>query len=287
METNKLADRIRESRVQAGLTQERLAALLETASGTVSRWERGESEPRGSTLQALANQLHVSPNWLRTGKGTREPQRPVELTTIPEDRDKKTFNHLITEQNLVISSGACNLLGIKYADSWIEGSKVVGFLPESILFVNTNKNPLDEDKDGDQWLIYGENGIEDCQWSYDEQFEEGYLSRDDGNGFYSDPVQLNKREIQAITFLGRLTKVCSAESLKKAMETEFELPPARGHASWWPEKGRKNLSAVQQLALDVITGEVVELNDSEIRSFVSLSKDLIKQIKAASLNQHD
>ena len=47
-------ERIKEARKQAGLTQQELADKLEISSVAVSRWERGERNPKLETLKKIA-----------------------------------------------------------------------------------------------------------------------------------------------------------------------------------------------------------------------------------------
>ena len=57
---NKLAENIRSCRKNLGLTQEQLAERLGITLGTVSKWERGSSEPDLGYLMDLAELFHVS-----------------------------------------------------------------------------------------------------------------------------------------------------------------------------------------------------------------------------------
>ena len=57
---NKLAENIRSCRKNLGLTQEQLAERLGITLGTVSKWERGSSEPDLGFLMELAGLFHVS-----------------------------------------------------------------------------------------------------------------------------------------------------------------------------------------------------------------------------------
>jgi transcriptional regulator with XRE-family HTH domain len=57
---NQLAKNIREHRKRLGLTQELLAERLGITLGTVSKWERGESEPDLGFIMDLAELFHVS-----------------------------------------------------------------------------------------------------------------------------------------------------------------------------------------------------------------------------------
>ena len=57
---NHLAENIREHRKRLGLTQEQLAERLGITLGTVSKWERGGSEPDLGFVMDLAELFHVS-----------------------------------------------------------------------------------------------------------------------------------------------------------------------------------------------------------------------------------
>ena len=57
---NQLAENIRDHRKRLGLTQELLAERLGITLGTVSKWERGDSEPDLGFIMDLAELVHVS-----------------------------------------------------------------------------------------------------------------------------------------------------------------------------------------------------------------------------------
>lgn len=59
-----LGERIKQARIQAGLTQEQLAELLNLSRGTVARYELGEIEPKLQNLAAIARVLQVSSDYL-------------------------------------------------------------------------------------------------------------------------------------------------------------------------------------------------------------------------------
>ena len=66
-----LPDRLRYLRVLRGMTQFDLAMRLPVpiSEMTVSRWERGETEPRPTRLAHLAAALQTTVPWLAEGKG--------------------------------------------------------------------------------------------------------------------------------------------------------------------------------------------------------------------------
>ncbi len=60
----RFADNLRRQRVRRGLSQERLATLAQIHRTEVSLVERGEREPRLSTIVRLARALDVPPSAL-------------------------------------------------------------------------------------------------------------------------------------------------------------------------------------------------------------------------------
>ena len=63
-----LADRIKQVRHTAGLTQAELAEALGVSQPTVNRWETGETEPARTTLEQLAEVTGTTPEWLAFGR---------------------------------------------------------------------------------------------------------------------------------------------------------------------------------------------------------------------------
>lgn len=68
--------RIRERRVYLVMSQEELADRIGTSQKQISRYERGENDPTGEVLIALARALNTSADWL-LGLAD-QPERPVE-----------------------------------------------------------------------------------------------------------------------------------------------------------------------------------------------------------------
>ena len=59
-----LAQKLKQLRLQTGLTQEQLAARIGVSSRTIKHWEHGTRTPSVSSLLALAHYFNVSPEWL-------------------------------------------------------------------------------------------------------------------------------------------------------------------------------------------------------------------------------
>jgi transcriptional regulator with XRE-family HTH domain len=76
-----IGKRIRLSRERLGLRQEDLASRLSVSAQSVGSWERGEAEPRGRRLEALAQTLAVSMSWLLSGDANAPTQPPAISTS--------------------------------------------------------------------------------------------------------------------------------------------------------------------------------------------------------------
>lgn len=67
-----IGDRIKVLRERAGLSQDALGEKAGVKQNTVSKWERGESEPRRPTLRRVAKALSVSISALELGDDAPE-----------------------------------------------------------------------------------------------------------------------------------------------------------------------------------------------------------------------
>jgi len=52
---------------ERGLTQEKLAVILEVRQGTISNWKNGLREPEFKSLNSLSKALNITPEWLLFG----------------------------------------------------------------------------------------------------------------------------------------------------------------------------------------------------------------------------
>ena len=93
---NKLPQNIRDYRKSLGLTQEQLAERLQITLGTVSKWERGSSEPDLGYIMDLAELFHVSVDAL-IGFSMRGADVDEEVDRIGEMANKATFEELEAE----------------------------------------------------------------------------------------------------------------------------------------------------------------------------------------------
>ena len=64
MNTTKIANRIKELRLESGLSQADLGKLLSVSQDTISLWEKGKSVPTAEYLIAIAKQFDVSVDYI-------------------------------------------------------------------------------------------------------------------------------------------------------------------------------------------------------------------------------
>lgn len=75
-------DRLKESRIKSGLTQEQLAEKLGVAKSTLSGYESGKREPTIATIAKVLDILNIDANYLYQDETKA-------LTELIVDRDKK------------------------------------------------------------------------------------------------------------------------------------------------------------------------------------------------------
>ena len=98
MFNKQIADRIREGRRLAGLTQAQAADALGVHRGTHGHWERGEGHrPTSPNLARLAEACELNYEWLATGRGL---PRGLPLDAIPAAR-LECFAHTEEEERLL------------------------------------------------------------------------------------------------------------------------------------------------------------------------------------------
>ncbi|WP_096359409.1 helix-turn-helix domain-containing protein [Microbacterium sp. TPU 3598] len=75
-----LVDRLRKSRLLAGLEQAQIADALGVARNTVSNWERGRSEPSATYFVRWAHATGVTLDWL--AEGVNAETAPTEVEAV-------------------------------------------------------------------------------------------------------------------------------------------------------------------------------------------------------------
>jgi SOS-response transcriptional repressor LexA len=69
------SQRIFTRRKELNLTQPDVAKFVGVTKAAVSKWEKGDSYPKGENLYSLAKVLKCDANWLLTGQGSPDPER--------------------------------------------------------------------------------------------------------------------------------------------------------------------------------------------------------------------
>ena len=64
MNIQEIGKRIKEIRMEQGLSQQQFGALLSVSQDTVSLWENGKSVPMAEVLIAMAEQFDVSVDYI-------------------------------------------------------------------------------------------------------------------------------------------------------------------------------------------------------------------------------
>lgn len=79
-------------RIEKGFTQEDLATKIHVVRQTISKWENGESEPRQSDLERIAEVLNV----------------PIcELHGLSCNKNIKIDNHFLSQHKLFVKLAFC------------------------------------------------------------------------------------------------------------------------------------------------------------------------------------
>ena len=127
------SDRIKSLRIERGITQEQLAAMLKVSRSTIGMYEAGKREPDFETSEAIADIFNVDMDYL-TGRSDIQRMHPITPTTfIPTiyDRIKQRRLELgLTVEELAQKMGykdKSSISKIENGKADIPQSKVVAF----------------------------------------------------------------------------------------------------------------------------------------------------------------
>lgn len=70
---HRFAERLLESRARAGISQAALAIKAGVTPVQISRYERGDCEPRRAVIYRISDALNVSSEWLLDGERIGQP----------------------------------------------------------------------------------------------------------------------------------------------------------------------------------------------------------------------
>ena len=74
-----IAERLKELRKEAGLTQKQVADTLQVAQNSYSNWEKGIRTPLNPTINKLAELFNVSSEYLKGNTDIRNPEEEIDL----------------------------------------------------------------------------------------------------------------------------------------------------------------------------------------------------------------
>jgi transcriptional regulator with XRE-family HTH domain len=86
-----LAERVKNARMELGLSQREFARLVGVAQSTVSRWEAGISPPMYNAA-ALARATRRPPEWF--GAPKQRPRVPMFLGPAPDNLPREELDRL-------------------------------------------------------------------------------------------------------------------------------------------------------------------------------------------------
>lgn len=104
MNSNSAGERIRLRRKELKLTQQALSRVVGVSHVAISQWERGETDPSGENLLALAKALRCQPGYLVYGSTvdgsqdviSREIPEPIDLEDEELEREKQMLLDMFT-----------------------------------------------------------------------------------------------------------------------------------------------------------------------------------------------
>ena len=98
-----IAERIVQAREASGLSTAQLARRLGVQSNTLTRWENGQTEPRGSRLMMLSGMLNVSSAWLLSGIGEEPTEDTLEDEVLRLREELRQVNGTLKEASRTIN----------------------------------------------------------------------------------------------------------------------------------------------------------------------------------------
>lgn len=126
-EVSTAADRIRSARRRLRLSQEDLARKIPVSKNTVARWEGGAT-PGGANLDALADALGVTTDWILRGEAVREDGAPEGTPAPPPphwDQFEANYPHIddLTAEDLEDIKAFAARRGLRIT-SWMRWAEI-------------------------------------------------------------------------------------------------------------------------------------------------------------------
>ncbi len=125
-----MANNIKKARINAGLTQDELAAKLGTTRQNISLYENGKTEPKLSMWQKLAEALSVSSFYLQGADVSAELGRVAKAFNI-SSVEKKEAERFAKEKNIDISDAILQMMATRAVKKIESSSKISADLLQS------------------------------------------------------------------------------------------------------------------------------------------------------------
>ncbi|BCK46598.1 TPA: helix-turn-helix transcriptional regulator [Streptococcus suis] len=104
-----IAERLKELRKEAGLTQKQVADALQVAQNSYSNWEKGIRTPLNPTIDKLAELFNVTSEYLKGNTNVRNPKEEIDLDDF-ELLYRNTSKGLSAEEKNQLASDLKNFL---------------------------------------------------------------------------------------------------------------------------------------------------------------------------------
>lgn len=135
---DRLAKRLKEARLRAGLSQTELAERIGVSRGAVGQWETGDSNPSNANMRSAADVLGVNVDWLASQRGPMEAS-PLTRST-GADGERVDISKLPSDQAKVIAAAIAD----RKAELWrITSDAMVGagYMPGDLVVVDLEQQP--------------------------------------------------------------------------------------------------------------------------------------------------
>lgn len=198
---DKFPTRVSLARQSRGITQAQLSKLAGVVQRQIAAYEGGEAKPRLRVLQALANALGTTPEWLATGEGegpgTKNVMPDVLVRQIPILQMHEVMHYLTTGEHsstsfhpAIYDSGDSSFAVTIFGDS-MASSGGVSFPPGSIVTFS----PLVKAKSGDYVIaLFGNEQIMSFKQVFMGEIETNLVSL---NPMYPN-IQINNNELSIL-----------------------------------------------------------------------------------------
>ena len=161
-ENEGISERIRNRRIELGLSQAQLSRDTGIAAPQLSRYESGSNEPRPDIAAKIANALKVSLEWLITGQGEKLTL-PITLPTSSFDKEDEQKKHTLSEDHLIKLADLASAHGIDLAkQASVSLGKIIDlehpdFSSKKILkMIELNREHIEENSDREGIIEHAE-----------------------------------------------------------------------------------------------------------------------------------